>query len=98
MQLVILGFNLTIQSGQAGSMTSHPSFEYSSVGLLTICLAMVAVLFVNSMHIGWMVHSPKTRCLFSRHVMLLVDRKVVSLDVWQCEGLARHCDGLGGGG
>ena len=45
MQLVILGSNLTIQSGQAGSMTYHFTFEYISIGLLTICLAMVAFLF-----------------------------------------------------
>ena len=63
MQLVILGSNLTIQSGQAGSMTYHLTFEYISIGLLTICLAMVAFLFVNSMHICWMVHSQKNRSL-----------------------------------
>ena len=44
-------------------MTYHLTFEYSSIGLLTMCLAMVAVLFVNSRHIGWMVHSQKTRSL-----------------------------------
>ena len=60
---MILGHNLIIQCGQAGSMTYHLTFEYSSIGLLTICLAMVAVLFVNSVHIGWMVHSQNNRSL-----------------------------------
>ena len=60
---MILGHNLIIQCGQAGSMTYHLTFEYSSIGLLTICFAMVAALIVNSIHVGRMVHSPKTRSL-----------------------------------
>ena len=63
MQLVILGFSMTYQPGQPGSTTYHLNFEYSTIRLLTICFAMVAVLFVNSVHIGWMVHSQKTRSL-----------------------------------
>ena len=63
MQLVILGFNLTYQPGQPGSTTYHLNFEYSTIRLLAMCLAMVAVLIVNSIHVGRMVHSPKTRSL-----------------------------------
>ena len=63
MQLVILGFNLTYQPGQPGSTTYRLNFEYSTIRLLAMCLAMVAALIVNSIHVGRMVHSPKTRSL-----------------------------------
>ena len=63
MQLVILGFSMTYQPGQPGSMTYHLTFEYSTIRLLAMCLAMVAVLIVKPIHVGRMVHSPKTRSL-----------------------------------
>ena len=58
---MISRFNLTYWPGQPGSMSYHLTFQYGSLGLLALCLARIAALIVNLIHIGWMAHSPKTR-------------------------------------